>query len=98
MVRNIFGRVCGDSPKEIEKDKFGLQKKTQEKEFIHRIKFLKWHWASHLTRKIDNRWSTKRTQWYLRGVERPGRRRNLSWDDIRKQASTKRRDAINKQK
>ena len=66
-----------------------IRQKTQVTDVIHRIKSLKWQWAGHLARRTDNRWTTRITQWYPRGVKRPRGRPNMRWDqDINKIAGT----------
>ena len=66
-----------------------IRQKTKVIDVIQRVKLLKWQWAGHLARRTDNRWTTRITQWYPRGITRPRRRPNLKWDyDIKKVAGT----------
>lgn len=84
MERNMLGITRRDRKRIT-----WIRQKTQVTDVIQRIRSLKWQWAGHIARRTDNRWTTKITMWYPRGIKRPRRRPNLRWDhDIRKQAGT----------
>ena len=61
----------------------GLRQKTGVKDILIKIKEAKWRWAGHLSRRDDNRWTQRLTEWQPRtGKRRRGRQKRRWRDDI----------------
>ena len=47
-----------------------IREQTKLRDILETISKAKWTWAGHLTRRTDNRWTTKLTFWQPRGHTR----------------------------
>ena len=71
-----------------------IREQTKLRDIIETISKAKWTWAGHLTRRTDNRWTTKLTFWQLRGHTRNKGRPKFRWrDDLDKFRKHWHRDA-----
>ena len=66
-----------------------IRERTGVKDVLELAARLKWSWAGHMARRIDDRWTKRVSEWYPRdGVRRRGRQKTRWVDDIRKVAGT----------
>ena len=71
-----------------------IRKQTKLRDILETISKAKWTWAGHLTRRTDNRWTTKLTFWQPRGHTRNKGRPKFRWrDDLDKFCKHWHRDA-----
>ena len=71
-----------------------IREQTKLRDILETISKAKWTWAGHLTRRTDNRWTTKLTFWQPRGHTRNKGRRKFRWrDDLDKFRKHWHRDA-----
>lgn len=62
-----------------------IREQTQVEDILAQIKRKKWRWAGHVMRRIDNRWTTRTTEWVPRdGIRSKGRPKTRWIDEIRK--------------
>jgi Reverse transcriptase (RNA-dependent DNA polymerase) len=62
-----------------------VRQQTGVQDIIVRIKQLKWQWAGHVARTIDNRWTRAVTEWLPLDQKRKKARPKVRWeDDIKK--------------
>ena len=67
---------------------------TKLRDILETISKAKWTWAGHLTRRTDNRWTTKLTFWQPSGHTRNKGRPKFRWrDDLDKFRKHWHRDA-----
>ena len=80
------------------KRKEWIRVQTKVCNVIIRAKKLKWHWAGHVARRTDHRWTKEILDWIPRDIKRPRRRPPGRWqDEIRKHAgATWMRDAADR--
>ena len=71
-----------------------IREQTKLRDILETISKAKWTWAGHLTRRTDNRWTTKLTFWQPRGHTRNKGRPKFRWrDDLDKFRKHWHRDA-----
>ena len=71
-----------------------IREQTKLRDILQTISKAKWTWAGHLTRRTDNRWTTKLTFWQPRGHTRNKGRPKFRWrDDLDKFCKHWHRDA-----
>ena len=71
-----------------------MREQTKLRDILETISKAKWTWAGHLTRRTDNRWTTKLTFWQPRGHTRNKGRPKFRWrDDLDKFRKHWHRDA-----
>ena len=58
-----------------------IREQTKLRDILETISKAKWTWAGHLTRRTDNRWTTKLTFWQPRGHTRNKGRPKFRWRD-----------------
>ena len=58
-----------------------IREQTKLRYILETISKAKWTWAGHLTRRTDNRWTTKLTFWQPRGHTRNKGRPKFRWRD-----------------
>ncbi|XGW22350.1 hypothetical protein V3C99_004961 [Haemonchus contortus] len=58
-----------------------IRRRTGVKDVIENIYDSKKRWAGHVARLNDNRWTSRVTNWYPRGVKRPRGRPLARWSD-----------------
>ena len=58
-----------------------IREQTKLRDILETIRKAKWTWAGHLTRRTDNRWTTKLTFWQPRGHTRNKGRPKFQWRD-----------------
>ena len=64
-----------------------IRQQTGLKDIVARIKELKWQWAGHVPRLMDNRWTKLVTEWIPSNGKRKQARPKTRWsDEIRKYA------------
>ena len=62
-----------------------IRNQTKAIDVIDRVKTLKWKWAGHVARRIDDSWIKKVLEWIPRSCRRPKKRPCCRWqDEIRK--------------
>ena len=76
MERIMVGVTRKDRVKNSE-----LREKTNVRDIITEIKTKKWRWAGHLSRRLDNRWTNKVTEWTPRAYTRSRGRQCRRWRD-----------------
>ena len=60
-----------------------IRRRTGVKDIIEKIHEMKWKWAGHIARMVDNRWTKRMTEWQPRiGKRRRGRQKRRWRDDI----------------
>ena len=71
-----------------------IREQTKLRDILETISKAKWTWAGHLTRRTDNRWTTKLTFWQPRDHTRNKGRPKFRWrDDLDKFRKHWHRDA-----
>ena len=71
-----------------------IREQTKLRDILETISKAKWTWAGHLTRRTDNRWTTKLNFWQPRGHTRNKGRPKFRWrDDLDKFRKYWHRDA-----
>ena len=71
-----------------------IREQTKLRDILETISKAKWTWAGHLTRRTDNRWTTKLTFWQPRGHTQNKGRPKFRWrDDLDKFCKHWHRDA-----
>ena len=69
MERKMFHLSIRDRVRHTE-----IRKSTKVKDIMNKIKELKWRWAGHIARTVDNRWIKRMNDWQPRsGKRRRGR-------------------------
>jgi len=58
-----------------------IREQTKIRDILEVINKAKWTWAGHVTRRKDNRWTTKLTTWQPRGHTRNRGRQKTRWRD-----------------
>ena len=58
-----------------------VRSQTEVTDIIHTIKMKKWHWAGHLARSTDNRWTKNVTEWRPWLGSRHQGRQKVRWRD-----------------
>lgn len=59
-----------------------IRKRTKLIDAENFIKKMKWRWAGHIGRQVDNRWTRRCTEWKPHGSRRPGRPKRRWSEDI----------------
>jgi Reverse transcriptase (RNA-dependent DNA polymerase) len=78
-------RVMVGTTRRDRKTNMWLRQQSGVQDIVCRIKQLKWQWAGHIARQIDNRWTKIVTEWIpLQGKRKQGRPTTRWEDDIRK--------------
>jgi hypothetical protein len=58
-----------------------IRQRTKVTDLAHRISMLKWQWASHISRRTDNRWGKRVLEWRPRLRKRSVGRPQARWRD-----------------
>jgi len=58
-----------------------IREQTKVRDIVEVINNLKWNWAGHISRRNDNRWTTRITNWTPRGHTRNRGRQKTRWRD-----------------
>src|SRR5580700_8915390 len=78
-------RVMVGTTRRDRKTNMWLRQQSGVQDIVCRIKQLKWQWAGHIARQIDNRWTKIVTEWIPLQGKRKQSRPTTRWeDDIRK--------------
>ena len=76
MERSILGITYKDK-----KTNIWVRKQIKVKDIIKVVKMRKWTWAGHVSRRTDNRWTQRLTQWQPRDGKRSRGRQRKRWRD-----------------
>jgi hypothetical protein len=64
-----------------------IRQRTKVTDIAHRFSMLKWQWASHISRRTDNRWGKRVLEWRPPQGKRSVGRSQARWsDDLRRTA------------
>ena len=50
-----------------------IRQRTRVTDIVQYVTNTKWKWAGHIARMKDNRWTTRSTEWQIKGVRSAGR-------------------------
>lgn len=77
MERSMLGLKLSDKITNVQ-----LRRITKVMDAQKRIRLLKWHWAGHICRMNNNRWTKRLTEWIPRDRKRGKGRPSKRWRDI----------------